>query len=844
MARWEEIKQLALDELHKRGLDGPGSEYIRRLKLEFKEVDKQGANQQLTAKFNDGFKYETNKSGLVFPWLLGMTPVDPLTSQHRMDLQTDMPDVDLDCLPDARDKIKEYASNKYGKEKVCSVGTWMTYKFRSALQDVVRAYGYDLKEVTILTTSLPDDVDELKDGGMAPCVGCKTKHRDTKCPKCGSEEVDGTTIGKLIEDHDNLAVYNKAHPDVVDMAVRLVGKIKAMGTHAGGLIISDIELLGNIPMALSNGKWTSMWTEGRSPQLSKFGFVKWDVLGLKTLQYIHECCHIILKTRGIKFDVLPWSRQDRFKNILGTYADKDGNTHHIRMDDPEVFEMMNELRTETVFQFETDVQRGILSNGVRDYYDLQVFNAMGHPGPMDMIPDYAKRRDDSSKKWLKDEQPDIAQALIETHGIIVYQEDLQRIWQKFAAFTAPEAEAARKAVAKKWRDKLKPVKEKWLTEAAKIIGKEWAEKWWDRMESFGRYAFNKSHSCAYIMVAYLTAWLKVHFAPEWWAAVMSTCHHEKLTKYMNIARSEGVKFGDINVENLSFNFTVQPGTLTVTPGLTTIKGVGISMYDKLQKVGTYKTIDDFIEANGKNKTLMERLIKLGSFQRYHPNIKATWMWYQYKYCSDVKELKKEIHDKLLVDWPQERIEQERQRQIGEFRLLHPKRNKIPNKILNWTKKPDDTREAVMALFPEDFTLRERLSFEKQYLGFYWHSPMDLYHVTEGRTIKDAKEDNTETIECVIEKVAKAKTKRNSDFLKLSVSDGLHQSTIIVWEDDIHGFRRFLEKDLPGIRLDVVYDSDRDSFTVQRGASPRRLETITEYEQRMRMQECETSPAMV
>lgn len=300
-------------------------------------------------------------------------------------------------MPSAREAIKLYAAQRYGDAKTCSVGTWLTYKFRSALQDVVRAYGMETKEVIILTTNLPDDVDELKDGGFAPCVNCKTRHRDTVCPKCGSEEIDGTTIGKLIKEHDNLAVYNQAHPDVVDMAVRLVGKIKSMGTHAGGLIISNVDLFGNIPMAMSNGRWTSMWTEGRSTQLSKFGFVKWDVLGLKTLGYIYECCKMIGKTRGFKFDPIPWARQDRDKNILGTYADKDGNEHYIMMDDPEVFTMLNELRTETVFQFETDVQRGILSNGVRDYYDLLIFNAMGHPGPMQCIRSHSKVNTDKGK---------------------------------------------------------------------------------------------------------------------------------------------------------------------------------------------------------------------------------------------------------------------------------------------------------------------------------------------------------------------------------------------------------------------------------------------------------------
>lgn len=831
---WDQLKDIALTRATERGL---GDEYTSRLTTEIKEIEKQGAPQYYIRLYNDNFKYETNVNGLVFPWLLGMTSVDPLGSQHKMDLQTDWPDIDFDCLPTARDHIKAYAADKYGSDKTCSVGTWMTYKFRSALQDVVRAMGGDSKEVIALTTNLPDDVDDLKDGGAAPCLNCKTEHKVTECPKCGSEEVDGTTIGQLIKDYANLAAYNDVYPEIVDMAVRMVGKIKALGTHAGGLIIADRPLFGNVPMAFKEGKWTSLWTEGRSPQLSKFGYVKWDVLGLKTLQYIHECCMMLAKTRGLKFDAIPWARQDREKNILGIYSDKDGVEHQIRMDDEEVFEMLNDLRIETVFQFDTDVQRGILSNGVRDYYDLQVFNAMGHPGPMDFIPEYAKRRDDVARRWMEDEHPEIANMLLETHGIICYQEQLAALWMKFAGFTAPEAEGARKAVAKKWKDKLKPVREQWIKGSSKLFGVNYATKLWDdRMEPFGRYAFNKSHSTSYIMVAFISAWMKVHFPPEWWGSVMSSCHHEKLVKYMNIARSEDVQFGTINVENISLNFTVEPGTLRVTPGLTSIKGIGEGTAGNLQETarafgGSYTDIDHFVSINGKNKTILQRLILLGAFKRYHSNIKATWMWYQYKYCSDTTDLKKEIRGKLLADWTEEKIVAERERQVEEFRKAWPKRKKIPAKILNWQPKPKDSRENVMALYPEDYNLKERLQFEKEYLGYYWHSPMDQYHRDPSMSIRAVKEAGGGAMQAVIEKAWYGKTKRDSSFARLTVSDGLGTANVILWSEEL-AMSKHMIADNVGVKLYVDYDKERDSFTLRRRTVLSRLETIEEYQARL------------
>lgn len=489
---WEAMKQLAYARADERQV---GPEYLSRLKFEIKEIEKQGANAYWLTQYNDDLKYETNQNGLVLPWLLDLTSVDPLLRPHEIVRSTDLPDVDMDCLPSARDKIKAFAAEKYGHGFVCSVGTWLAYKFKSALQDAARGLGKELKDVMILTKSLPDDVDDLRDGGYAKCTKCGMKHQDVVC-KCGNEDTEYPTIGKLLKEYDSLRIYQSANPDVVDAAVRMVGKIKSMGKHAGGVIITNTQLLGNVPMGISKGldgstQWTSMWTEGRNTQLSKFGYVKWDLLGLKTLQYIHEACKLIEQTRGIKFNVIPWKDNDPEQNCVGWYTTGDGIKHMVPMDDPDVFKMINELRTETLFQFETDVQRSVLSNGVRDYYDLQVFNAMGHPGPIAFIPEYVERRDDKNKKWKQREHPEVARQLEATHGIIIYQEQLADLWKKFGGFTAPEAEAARKAVAKKWVEKLKPVREQWLVGSAKILGEEWATKLWDRMQTFGRYAFNK-----------------------------------------------------------------------------------------------------------------------------------------------------------------------------------------------------------------------------------------------------------------------------------------------------------------------------------------------------------------
>lgn len=517
--------------------------YAKRLAFEIDEIRKQGADGYWLNLINDDSKFDKNPGRLVLPWLLGMVEDDPIANRKdpivissdynkvvahinkygsmppELIRDTDNPDIDIDCLPEARDPIKEYAVNKYGANiddgygAVCSVGTWTTYLLRSAIKDVFKATSAgNQHEVDVLTKELPDEVDDMKDNGESACKECKRVHALSKCPDCGSPDTDYPTIGRLLDDYDTLREFNEQYPDVMNRAVRLVGRIRAMGKHAGALIIADRPLFGNIPMLCDTktGQWKSFWTEGRNTQLSKFGYTKWDILGLRNLRYIYEATRMIEQNHGISFGartdaefqftpgkriIVPsmagWDDIDPEKRIIGHYFTVDNEQVYIDMDDPLVMHMASEGYTDAVFQFDTDLAKRILSNGVSTFNDLMIFNAMGHPGPMAMIPDYVERRADPNGSWRTDEDPRITEILGETFNTIVYQEQLQTMWQRLANFTAPEAQEGRKAVAKKWKDKLKPIEEKWMRGATAIIGAKAAKEWWDKQVTFGRYAFNR-----------------------------------------------------------------------------------------------------------------------------------------------------------------------------------------------------------------------------------------------------------------------------------------------------------------------------------------------------------------
>jgi|19_taG_2_1085344.scaffolds.fasta_scaffold00041_86 DNA polymerase III alpha subunit len=354
-----------------------------------------------------------------------------------------------------------------------------------------------------------------------------------------------------------------------------------------------------------------------------------------------------------------------------------------------------------------------------------------------------------------------------------------------------------------------------------------------------------SHAVSYCLVAHRCLWLKAHFAPEWWAAVMSDCHPLKLIRYMGIARAEkweatdityqgtyqpeeratSVVFDTINVHNLTTDFTATGDK--VNQGMIGIKGIGEAAAGLFVGRGEFLDIDDFIEKKGaKSKVVMERFIKLGAFGTLegHENSYATWMWYQYKYCSgkDITQLRKQVRQRLLDEdkWDEDAVEEERQRQTSEYKAQFPNRRKIPNKIQNWKPKPDDRRERVMALYADKlFSLEETLEFEKQYLGYYLHSPLDLYDIQGDCNIEAAKEVSKNggdpKLEVVITDLQFAETKTKKEYARLIVSDGMQSALILLFSNELAMQAANSLVVGTGVQACVDYDEMRGTFTMKR-----------------------------
>jgi DNA polymerase III alpha subunit len=796
---WLDVKKMAVTSFRdKKCTEG----HLNRLKFEFKEIERQGAEGYWLNTIADGKKFEKNVNGLVLPYLLGITPVDPLAAgiPHKVVYQTEFPDIDIDFIGAARDPVKNFAAKTYGDEFVCSVGTWLTYKPKLAIQDAARALGVGTSDAVALTKELPDEFDEM-------------------------------TKEAALLDFPQLQAFNEEFPEVVDLAYKIVHRIKAQGKHAGGLIISSVPVRDFIPLTICSSQLTSAWTEGRNTQLSKFGFVKFDFLGLKTLLYIWTCQKLIEKGRGIK---ITWDGMDPVTDCAGEETLADGTRNKIVFTDEAALSLANEVKTESIFQFDTDLAKSIIiKGGVKSFNDLVVYTSLGRPGPLPMVDVYIRRRD-GDENW--DDGSDIVRILKDTYGIIVFQEQLAATWMKMANFTKPESEEARKAVAKKWVEKLAPIEVKWMRGASRTLGEQQAAEWWQKMVTFGRYAFNKAHATAYSVISYRSLWLKAHYPAEWWAAVMSDCHRERMIRYMGTARLEGVPFGTTDINDLSIKFSVKDGK--ITPGLLMIKGIGESMVSTLDMAARYTSLDDFMSKQmAKNnaypsKSLTERLIKLGAFDKLYANRKVLFMWYMYNYggTTDARDVQRRIN--FAWSWPVEEVEKERSRQIDEFRKLYPKRGKIPPKILNWTPTtpwtkfedrgmPNDEQlktcksivcsfEHIEKMHSVDYDLKETLVFEKEYLGFYWHSPMGQYN-TEGFTIQEARDRGI--LECVIED-KEVRQGTNGDYYCLSVTDGVENARVMIWSDAINNNDEKVFEESAGVKMYVTWSDQFRSFNVR------------------------------
>ena len=530
-------------------------------------------------------------AGSLVSYVMEITDVDPLQNELLFERflnpeRVSMPDIDIDFCMNRRGEVIEYVTRKYGREQVAQIITFNTMAARAAIKDVGRALDLPYGEVDRVAKMVPSTI--------------------------------GVTIERALEDSPSLQeAYNKEPQvkELVDTARKLEGLVRGAGVHAAGVVIAPQPLTELVP--LSRSKNDEIVTAYDMKAVEKMGLLKMDFLGLTTLTVIKDALELIKRNRGKEVDMST-----------------------VPLDDPETYErVFHRALTSGVFQFESGGMRDVLRRyKPTTVEDLTALNALYRPGPIQggMIDDFIERK--WGRKAVTYELPELETILRETLGVIVYQEQVMQIANVLAGYSLGEADLLRRAMGKKDPKEMAKQRTRFVEGAtARKHPKDKVIAIFDLMEQFAGYGFNKSHSAAYALLAYHTAYLKTHYPVEFMAALLTseTSKPENVVKYIKECREMDIPVDPPDVRISEADFT--PHGDSIRFGLAAIKNVGRNAIDSIlaarreiaEEGRGFESFWEFcqkIDLRLMNKRVLESLIKSGatdSFGRRAQLIAAT-----------------------------------------------------------------------------------------------------------------------------------------------------------------------------------------------------------------------------
>jgi DNA polymerase-3 subunit alpha len=524
-------------------------------------------------------------AGSVVAFCLRITDIDPikygLLFERFLNFdRTSMPDIDIDFDEDGREDVLKYVVNKYGHDKVAHIITFGTMAAKMAIRDVARVQKLPLADADRLAKMVPD----------RPGVTLSAAYAE---------------VPELAKERNS---SNKLIAQTLKYAEVLEGSVRQTGIHACGIIIGKDSLDNYIP--LCTAKDTDLYaTQYDGSQVGAVGLLKMDFLGLKTLSIIKDCVENIKRSKGI-----------------------DINIEDLPLDDKKTFELFSNGETTGIFQFEsTGMKRYLKELKPNRFEDLIAMNALYRPGPMEYIPLFIKRKNGTEP--IDYPLPVMEKYLNDSYGVTVYQEQVMLLSQELAGFTKGEADNLRKAMGKKKKSIMDEMNLKFKEGCSKkgydenIVNKIWSD--W---EAFAQYAFNKSHSTCYALVAFQTGYLKAHYPADYMAAVLSRniSDIKKITTFMDETRRMGMEVLGPDVNESNVKFTVNKDG-NIRFGLGAIKGVGesavLQMIEEREENGLYKSIYDLVERvnlNSLNKKNLEAMAVAGTFDCFKDITRAQY----------------------------------------------------------------------------------------------------------------------------------------------------------------------------------------------------------------------------
>ncbi|MGN0435807.1 MAG: DNA polymerase III subunit alpha [Wujia sp.] len=600
-------------------------------------------------------------AGSIVSYCLEITNIDPIKYNLLFERflnpeRVTMPDIDIDFCYERRQEVIDYVVRKYGKEKVVQIVTFGTMAAKMVIRDVGRAMDLPYSLCDKVAKAVPTEL------GMT-------------IPKA----LEGSKEFKDLYDSDNDVKR------LVDMAIKLEGLPRHSSMHAAGVVIGREPIDEYVP--LSRGSENAITTQYNMTTIEELGLLKMDFLGLRTLTVIQNTVKHIKENKGIDIDI-----------------------DHLDFGDREVYEMISAGKTEGVFQLESAGMKSFMKElKPSNIEDIIAGISLYRPGPMDFIPLYIKGKE--APGAVTYDTPELEKILAPTYGCIVYQEQVMQIVMELAGYTLGRSDLVRRAMSKKKADVMAKERQNFVygNEAEGVpgcikrgISEAIANKVFDEMTDFAKYAFNKSHAAAYAVVAYQTAYLKCHYPVEFMAALISSVKDNsgKVSAYIQNCRSMGIKILPPDINDGRGDFSVAGDSIRY--GLSAVKSVGDGVTDIVREEilanGPFKDLEDFVARLSNkeaNKRTIESFICAGAFDSFGYNRKQMLLAYPM------------ILDKVATD----------------------KKDSMAGQMSFMDFLGEDAKEDFKVQYPdvEEFSKEELLEKEKEMLGIYVSGhPLDEY----------------------------------------------------------------------------------------------------------------------
>ncbi len=620
---WEYLQKLCEDGLKKR-YGEPSLELQERLRYELDTIHNMGFVDYFLI-VSDFIKYAKehdipvgpgrgSAAGSVVSYALEITNIDPIKYSLLFERflnpeRLTMPDIDIDFCYEKRQKVIDYVVEKYGKEKVVQIVTFGTMAAKMVIRDVGRALDLPYSYVDNIAKMVPNEL--------------------------------GITIKKALEinrEMKELYASDEQARFLLDISMRLEGLPRHTSMHAAGVVISKEAVDEYVPLSrAADDKITTQYT---MTTLEELGLLKMDFLGLRTLTVIHDAVDMVNR-RLQKMD----QQSEEFQKAMSIHS-VPLNMEQIDMADSKVYELIASGKTEGIFQLESPGMKNFMKElKPENIEDVIAGISLYRPGPMDFIPKYiqGKKNKDSVTYDCKELEP----ILEPTYGCIVYQEQVMQIVRELAGYSFGRSDLVRRAMSKKKADVMEKERQNFVygNPEEGVVGcvgnnipVEVANKIYDEMTDFAKYAFNKSHAACYAVVSYQTAFLKCYYPVEFMAALMTSVldNTSKVSEYIMNCRNLGIEIlpPDVNGGEGNFSVTYENGVGKIRYGLSAIKGLGRPIIDAIveerDKNGDYVDLKDFaMRLSGKevNKRTMENFIKAGAFDSMRGNRKQKMLIY-------------------------------------------------------------------------------------------------------------------------------------------------------------------------------------------------------------------------